>query len=249
VTTAQRGIAVAEKISSAGKAPRVPPPVDGIQVNFCKNPRCPNYGVPALDRVSRTRITAASVHDRYELDRGTHPSVPLLHCQLCKEEPPIKSNQAIAEERARLLTSLQLRPDPTCPNPVCANRSIPITRGTGYYQSFGKSHSGSRRYRCKACNKTFSVGMATVRQKAPHKNRTIFSLLVNKAPFRRICEVANLAPLALYRKMRFLAAQCQAFAADRERRLLDGMPICRLCGIRDAYGTLPPYSLFARPAR
>jgi len=202
--------------------------VDGIQVNFCKNPRCPNYGVPALDRVSRTRITADSVHDHYELDRGTHPPVPLLHCQLCKEEPPIKSNQAIAEERARLLTSLQQRPDPTCPNPVCAHHSIPITGGTGYYQSFGKSPSGSRRYRCKACTKTFSVGMATVRQRAPHKNRTIFSLLVNKAPFRRICEVANIAPPALYGKTRFLAAQCQAFVADREHRLLDGMPIRRL---------------------
>ncbi len=201
--------------------------MDGIQVNFCKNPRCANYGVPALEWVSRTPLSYGAVHDHYELDRGTHPSVPLLHCKLCREEPPIKSNRAIAEERARLLTSLQRRPDPTCPNPACANHSISVMGDTGHYQSFGSSRSGSRRYRCKACRKTFSVGVATVRQRAPHKNRTIFSLLVNKTPFRRICEVANIAPPSLYGKMRFLAAQCQAFVADRERRLLDGMPLRR----------------------
>jgi hypothetical protein len=127
VTTGDKGNSAPEKISSAGKTPRIPTPADGIQVNFCKNPTCPNFGVPALDRVSRTRVTADSIHDHYELDRGTHPSVPLLHCQLCKEEPPIKSNQAIAEERARLLTGLQQRPDPTCPNLTCAHHSIPIT--------------------------------------------------------------------------------------------------------------------------
>lgn len=136
-------------------------------MNFCKHPGCPNYGVPALAGVSRTRITADSVHDHSELDRGTHPPVPLLHCQLCKEEPPIKRNRAIAEERARLLRELQPRPDSTCPNPVCGNHSIPIPSRTDPYQSFGKSQSGSQRYRCKACTKTFSVGGATVRQKAP----------------------------------------------------------------------------------
>lgn len=26
---------------------RVPIDVDGIQVNFCKNPQCPNFGAPA----------------------------------------------------------------------------------------------------------------------------------------------------------------------------------------------------------
>jgi hypothetical protein len=83
-------------------------------------------------------------------------------------------------------------------------------------------------YRCKACGKTFSVGAATVRQKAPQKNRMIFALLVNKAPFRRIGEVAHIDPSHLYWKLRFLTAQCQAFVADRERRLLDGMPIRRL---------------------
>ncbi|MCX5734576.1 MAG: hypothetical protein NTW68_09655 [candidate division NC10 bacterium] len=219
---------MSQKLSAPGKPPRIPPPVDGIQVNFCKNPGCPNYGVPALPRVAYTRLTADPFHDHYEMDWGKLPSVPLLHCQLCREEPPIKSNQAVAEERARLLAPLQQRPEPSCPNPLCANHPIPLSRAAGSYQSFGKTHSGSRRYRCKACRQTFSVGIATLRQKAPEKNRTIFTLLVNKAPLRRICEVAQIDPSHLYWKIKFLTAQCQTFVADRERRLLGGLPLRRL---------------------
>jgi hypothetical protein len=72
------------------------------------------------------------------------------------------------------------------------------------------------------------VAAATVRQKAPHQNRTIFALLMNKAPFRRICETADTHPGPLYGKLKFLTAQCRAFSAERERRLLEGMAIRRL---------------------
>ncbi|MFO1207547.1 MAG: hypothetical protein U1E63_17790, partial [Burkholderiales bacterium] len=50
----------------------------------------------------------------------------------------------------------------------------------------------------------------------------------NKSPFRRICEVADIDPKTLYGKIEFLHRQCLAFAAGRERRLLQGMPIRRL---------------------
>jgi len=51
---------------------------------------------------------------------------------------------------------------------------------------------------------------------------------MNKTPFRRICEVANVQPYTLYAKINFLYQQCQAFAASRERMLMDGMPIRRV---------------------
>ncbi|MCX5734578.1 MAG: hypothetical protein NTW68_09665 [candidate division NC10 bacterium] len=105
---------------------------------------------------------------------------------------------------------------------------MPITKGSDHYHRFGKTHSGSQRYRCKACCRTFAVATATVRQKAPHQNRTIFSLLMNKAPFRRICEAAGTHPGPLYGKLQFLTAQCRAFSAEREHRLREGLPIRRL---------------------
>ena len=71
------------------------------------------------------------------------------------------------------------------------------------------------------------MGIATLRQKAPEKNRTIFTLLVNKAPLRRICEVAQIDPSHLYWKIKFLPAQCQTFVADWERRSSMG---CRSAG-------------------
>lgn len=152
--------------------------------------------------------------------------VPTLACRVCGEFPPIKSNAAIAEERDRFLFDLAEAPLPSCPDAACTNHGVPA--GKDGYQSFGLTKSGSRRYRCKVCGKTFSVGKSTTGHKQPHKNRTIFSLLMNKTPLRRICEVADIGPEGLYGKIDFLFEQTKAFAANREKRLLDGMPIRRL---------------------
>lgn len=169
------------------------------------------------------------MRDQYVISTAMNAFGPKfqMRCLQCQESPPIKSNLGIAEECRRFSQALRVRPEPSCPNSACENHQIPVTQSKKY-QSFGTSHSGSHRYRCKACQRTFSVGPSTLRQKAPHKNRTIFSLLVNKSPFRRICEVADIAPPGLYGKMAFLANQCQAFAADREQKLVEGMPIRRL---------------------
>ena len=74
----------------------------------------------------------------------------------------------------------------------------------------------------------FAVGAPTRGQRAPHKNKTVFALLMNKSPFRRICEVAEITPPTLYGKINWLHGQCLAFAAEREQALLNGMTIPRL---------------------
>ncbi len=51
---------------------------------------------------------------------------------------------------------------------------------------------------------------------------------MNKSPMRRICEVADIGAPALYGKIAFLHEQCLAFAAARERKLMEGMQIPRL---------------------
>lgn len=199
----------------------MPAEADGIQVNFCKNPACQNYGIPALDN------SDGKPKDGGYMATGGGSSLPVLKCKICGEFPPIKSNAAIAEERARLLNDLTVAPEPSCPDDSCRNHTIPVS-SKGDYQSFGMTKSGSRRYRCNACNKTFSVGKSTTGHKQPHKNRLIFSLLMNKSSFRRICEVADIDPKTLYGKINFIYGQCLAFVADREKHLLDGMIIPRL---------------------
>ncbi len=116
-----------------------------------------------------------------------------------------------------------------CPNKVCANyiRRFPVG-AAGAYASFGKTAIGNPRWRCNVCGKTFSQNLkAIARQREPHKNKTIFKLLVNKMPVRRIIEVAGIDPHTFYNRLDFLHRQCQLFAAHRERALAD-LPISRL---------------------
>ncbi len=153
---------------------------------------------------------------------------PLLHCCVCDERPPIKSNAGIGEERSRFLRDLEGLPGVCCPGSACSNHAQPVGGGSEHYQGFGLTRSGSQRYRCKACGRTFAVGKSTTGQKQPHKNKTIFALLMNKSPFRRISEVAGIGPTGLYGKIDFLYGQCLAFAAARERRLLADMALPRL---------------------
>jgi len=106
---------------------RVPPEYSGIQVNYCKNPVCKNYGVPAVDYIpGQKRLMKGQ--DNYLLTGGGS-SVPVLKCKLCGEFPPVKSNLAIAEELNRMLDDLRLEPEPSCPDEQCANHAISVNAG------------------------------------------------------------------------------------------------------------------------
>lgn len=174
--------------------------------------------------VSLGRRTPDSVIDMYTINSSAGGS-PSLRCKVCGETPTIKSNLGIAEECARFKADITIQKPASCPNASCANHHVPIGKG---YQSIGLSHSGSKRYRCNSCKKTFSVGNSTIRQKQPHKNKLIFSLLMNKSPFRRICEIADIGPESVYGKLDFLHKQALKFVATRETRLLHGMELSRL---------------------
>ena len=210
------------KKSSGDSKPRIPLEHGGIQVNFCKNPECENYGIPAGPATGR-----GAQRDRYAVV-GAGRQFPALKCHACGEHPPLKSNQGIAEERERLGAYMSAPAEASCPDAHCANHGVGVSIGSPHYRSYGTTKSGSKRYRCNVCTKTFSVGCSTVGQKQPHKNRLIFQLLMNKAPLRRICEIADIAPGTLYPKLDFLHRQCLAFVGHREQRLLQDFSIPRL---------------------
>ena len=224
-------IAVSRKIFSGVYANRVPAQASDIQVNFCKNPVCKKYGIPAAESLP------AGAKDGYLLDAVGKSARPALKCSECGEKFPIKSNLGISEEVNRFSDAMRQLSEPSCPDELCRNHAVSVSSGSTAYQSFGKTRSGSRRFRCKSCKCVFSVGGSTTGQKMPHKNKTVFMLLMNKSPFRRICEVAGIKAPALYAKINFLYEQCRAFAANRERMLLDGMQIRRLylCTDRQEY--------------
>lgn len=206
------------EVNRAFKTPRIPFPVNGTQVNFCKNPLCRNFGRPASIEVQPRGPGAASRNmDVYKLSGDSDGRVSLICC-FCGEYPPLKSNLAICEELDRLNNYLAPKIGPSCPNETCLNHSVSIPATTAYH-FYGKTKSGSQRYRCRECQKTFAVGGATLRQKRPEVNETVFKLLVNKMPFNRIMEVAEISASTLYGKINFIHQQCLDFAAVQERRL------------------------------
>lgn len=192
--------------------PRIPPEHGGIQVNHCQSPVCANYGVAPEPTSTRGK-------NRYTLGR----SKGIASCigTFCGVGFPLKSNLGIVEEVERM-ASYRSPPDAVYgPNESCANPTHRVSVGIARaYASFGKTAIGNPRWRCNICGKTFSRNTtATARPREPHKNKTIFKLLVNQMPVQRIIEVTDIAPSTFSHRLAFFHRQCPAFAAHRERAL------------------------------
>jgi transposase-like protein len=187
--------------------PCIPLAVAGIQVNFCKNPSCANFGVPASSaKQPRGPGAAGRGRDSYRVEGDTHGrgvTAPVITCLFCKEAPPIKSNQGVHEERERMAAYLA-DPEPSCPN-----HSVGVNQKKGHYRSFGTTAAGSPRFRCLHCGKTFSVNVSKPAKNhlLPHKNSEVYNMLVNRVPMRRICKIAGISQSTLYDKIRFIHQQ------------------------------------------
>lgn len=194
-----------------------------IQVNFCKNPRCANFGVPSTLKKHEHRSKAVPAPGTEYTLKARDKDTPTLLCRLCAENPPIKSNRGIAEELTRILGYLAPPTRISCPVENCPNHSVAVGCGSTHYYSNGKTETGSHRYKCRACGKTFSTPAAsTSRQRVPHKNKQIFRLLMNKSPLTRICEIVGVDINTVYHRIDFIHKQCLAFAGHREQVLLQG---------------------------
>lgn len=199
--------------------PRIPLEHNGIQYNFCKNPKCSNFGVPANQDKTYGNNLYTIV--------GGGKDLPLIKCSCCGETPPMKSNIGIYEEVERISSYLKIATEgPCCSNPECSNKTIPVGTKKAY-ASFGTTSSGGKRYRCNACKKTLTVSKPTYRQLDTHHNIEIFKLLVNKVPLNRIINILDISWEVLYHRMNFIHKQCMAFVSNRENKLKT-MPIDRL---------------------
>lgn len=87
------------------------------------------------------------------------------------------------------------------------------------YYTDGKTPKGDVRYQCKSCKRTFSVGSPTRRQSETTENTLILKLLVDAVGLRRIMEIADIPASRLYHRIEFLAVQCRAMAAHKDRGL------------------------------
>lgn len=199
------------------KTPRVPVSSYNINVNFCKNPSCANFGIPIEETSEKGRRAV----NRYTVVADGKNS-PSARCNCCGEHFPLKSNNGVFEETWRIAG--ETFGEPSCPVQECENHRVPISTPKAYY-FFGITKAGSQRYRCRCCAKIFSVkplGLNPIaKQKQSDKNLLILELLVNKMPLRRICEVADIAPRVLYERIDFFFEQSRALLAERESKLPD----------------------------
>lgn len=196
--------------------PRIPNEENGIQYNHCKAPGCDNFGVPASQEKKHGNNTYIVVgKNRGE---GT-TNIPLLKCNCCGEISPMKSNYGISQELDRISAYLTIaKQEVYCPHEGCANNTVPVGTKKAY-RSFGTSSSGSKRYQCCACLKTFSVAKPTQWQHDTHLNIEIFKQLMNKVPLNRIVHMLNISWSVLYNRIDFIHKQCLAFASNRENKL------------------------------
>jgi len=207
--------------SSSRRKTRVPPEKNGLQVNFCKNPRCANFGVPALQTKPLGRRGKKIVDpDLYHVTGGINAT---LRCQVknCEETLTMKSNVAILEELARMEKYLEGgRTDPAVHEPECPYYGVGLhVNRSLFHKAGGTPTRNAPRFKCSECNAKFTDSSTVAYHKQPHKNKWIFKLLMNKVPFRRICELMDIDTTTLYGKIDFIHRQCMNFAAHREMNL------------------------------
>tara|TARA_R110002050_G_scaffold212789_2_gene348973 strand:- start:1230 stop:2762 length:1533 start_codon:yes stop_codon:yes gene_type:complete len=109
---------------------------------------------------------------------------------------------------------------PVCPNKDCPTYTVEFIEAS--IKKRGLTTSGSQRYQCKHCKKSFVVGEQTRKHRRPEINIRLFDLLVMHVPLRKIIRHLDISPKTLYDKIDFIHKQCLKFVAEREQQLIDG---------------------------
>ena len=197
-----------------------------VQVNHCRMPGCANYGVRPRTLPGK-RGPSAERDPAYKLHSTKQGQVPSLRCNECKENPPIKSNAAIAEEIARMVEVDGLRTvaeQTACRTEHCPNRGRSVAGHPCEYRKRGFSMNGGQYYECKSCHARV---VASDPVRLHDRNRRlavdVFSRIANKSPVRGIVRGGRLnSHGAYYRILDFIHGRCRAYSAAVDRALLEG---------------------------
>ena len=133
------------KNESAQGGLRVPEAANGIQINFCKNVECSNFGVPASTQKQPKGPGAKERRtDSYSINSSPNKrgeNIPRLECDVCREKPPLRSNRAIEEEQNRLMGYLSEKPV-GCTEEKCPNHLVDLEPGSSITKHSAKQNPG-----------------------------------------------------------------------------------------------------------
>tara|TARA_R110000787_G_scaffold64644_1_gene145845 strand:- start:103 stop:1836 length:1734 start_codon:yes stop_codon:yes gene_type:complete len=210
---------VPQKSAKAGKR-RIPLPFFGVDVNFCRNAQCAQFGVHPDPRDGRgLGLSSANAN----FPRGTvvgKGDKKAFTCGSCGVESVLKNNRAIVEEYTRL-RRLQ-RPSgagKSCQKEECLSYGRSVDECPQLYWRSGRTSTGHQRYSCKRCRSTFTVGNPARNHRRQSKNGQVLKLLVHGNSLSKISEIADLAPRDVYRKLDFIYDRVRDFTARREADL------------------------------
>jgi len=207
---------VSQKSATAGKR-RLPLPFFGVDVNFCRNAYCAQFGVFPDPRDGRGQSFSSSSDNllRGEV-KGTGDKKSFV-CGACGQKSVLKNNRAVVEEYTRLRR--MQRPDGagrSCRKGGCLSHGKSIGKRPELYRRVGRTAAGNQRILCKRCNSTFTIGHPARNHRRQSKNGQVLKLLVHGNSLSKISEIADLAPRDVYRKLDFIYDCIREFTARRE---------------------------------
>lgn len=197
-----------------------------IQVNHCRMPDCENYGVPARPEHSKPGPSAGR-DPHYTVESTKRGTVPSVRCKACRDNPPVKSNAAIASEFARLVSvDGLLRQEETtgCRNPDCENHRLTIALHPHRYRKNGKVPGYGQRYQCKTCGGSMLLSRP-VRLHREHRQMAadVFSRIANKSPVRCTVRGTGLeSNSSYYDILTFVHDRCREYSGKTDRALIEG---------------------------
>jgi len=196
-----------------------------IQVNFCKNPQCENFGTPAKEEPSKPGPSP----DRdfhYKVTNTAKGRIPAILCKACKEKIPIKSNSGISAEFERITRSILTTAEKlSCKTTTCPNFGYSVGEHPEYYSKAGHhSITGEQLYVCKSCRKRLlDSDPARIHHKTRHLASDLFSRVANKSPVRgTVRGMALKSPDSYYSILDFISRRCNALSGKFDRRMIDG---------------------------
>ncbi len=213
---------------------RIPPTVSAklgafetvpLQVNFCKNPQCENFGIPAKEQL----IKPGPNPDRdfhYVVTNTAKGRIPAILCKSCKEKIPIKSNKGISEEFERITHSI-LTPDEkiACDTTNCPNNGLTVASNPQLYRKAGFSAGTQNQlYQCKTCLKRLLASSPIrVHAKSRYLVADLFSRVVNKSPVRGAIRGMSIkSPDTYYSFLDFIRRRCDELSGKFDRRMAEG---------------------------
>jgi hypothetical protein len=200
-------------------------PAQPLQVNFCKNPQCENFGIPAREEPVKPGPSAdRDIH--YKVTNTSEGRIPAILCKCCNEKIPIKSNTGITAEFERISqSSLTTIEKLACKTDGCPNCGCSVGEHPELYSKAGfHSVTGEQLYVCKAC-KTRLLASQPIRihTKTQHLASDLFSRVVNKSPVRgTIRGMAINHPDSYYSILDFVHRRCDELSGMFDRRMIDG---------------------------